>query len=428
MLLVFNFVCYNKPMIFGKILKDKEHYAVALDVGTEFAKALVFKVEDDRGTILGVGRQRQGLSDMQGGTVTDIAAVVSNCSKALERAFEAAGVEAREVSIGIAGELVKGITTTVHYERAKPNSKINIGELKEIIKKVQDKAIDQAYNQIAWETGRSEIDVRLVNSAVTDVRIDGYRVINPLGFQGKDVSVSIFNAFAPLVHLSSLETIAEELDLDLLGVTAEPYAVARAVIDKEAADFSAIFMDVGGGTTDIAVVRSGGVEGTKMFALGGRAFTKRIADNLDLPFQAAEDLKIGYSRGEVDEKSRSLVESVLKNDVDVWLAGVQLALSEFSNVDLLPSKILLCGGGSQLPEIKQALESPEWTRELPFARRPKVSFIQPDDILGVIDRTGLLVDPQDITPMALASLSLDLVSEDDLIPSILRKTLEAVSN
>ena len=421
--------------LFGKLIKKKlrDRYAIALDVGTEFVKALVFRVDektegDLNGVVVGVGRQRQGLSDMQGGTVTDIPAVAANCRAALERAFNMAGVEADQVVIGIAGELVKGVTSTIHYERAKHEQKISVNEVREIIKKVQSKAVTSAHSQIAWETGRSEIDVRLVNAAVTDVRVDGYRVTNPIGFQGKDVSISVFNAFAPLVHISSLETIADELDLNLLGITAEPYAVARAVAGGEATEFSAIFIDVGGGTTDIAVVRSGGVDGTKMFALGGRAFTKRIAEQMDLPFAAAEELKINYAHGLTDLKTSTIIKDVLKNDFSVWLGGVELTLSEFPNIDLLPSKILICGGGSMLPEIKTALESADWIKRLPFARRPRVSFIQPDSVSKIIDQTGMLVDSADITPMALASLGLDLVSEEDLIPSILRKTVEVTES
>ncbi len=93
----------------------------ALDVGTEFAKALVFDIDDaGHGTVRGVGRKRQGLRHMQSGTVADIAAVVDNCAVALQEAEEMAGFRPTQVVIGIAGELVKGFTTTVSQERKKP--------------------------------------------------------------------------------------------------------------------------------------------------------------------------------------------------------------------------------------------------------------------------------------------------------------------
>jgi cell division protein FtsA len=402
---------------------NKDQYCVALDVGTEVVKALIFRLEGDKAVVTGVGRQKQKLGDMQAGAVTDIAGVVANCSRALGRAEEMAEVRPEQVIIGIAGELVKGTTTSVHYERFNPNAKIDLAELKNIIHKVQWKAFDRVRSQLAWETGYPEIDVKLVNAAIVDVRIDGYRVANPIGFQGKDVTVGIFNAFAPLVHLGSLQTIASELDLDLISIAAEPYAVARCMGTEEGSEFSAIFIDIGGGTSDVAVVRNGGVEGTKMFALGGRAMTKKLAQVLNTSFTKAEQIKIDYTADFLDEKSNKMVHEALTSDCQVWLSGVELTLSEFSNVDLLPSRILLCGGGSVLPEIQEALSGHSWIKKLPFARRPQINFIQPSDVSNVLDKTKLLTTQQDITPMALANLALDLAGEEELLPGILRKVI-----
>ena len=93
----------------------------ALDIGTEFAKALVFDIDDTGiATVRGVGRKRQGLAHMQSGTVADISAVVDNCQVALQEAEEMAGYRSTQVIVGIAGELVKGFTTSVSQERKKP--------------------------------------------------------------------------------------------------------------------------------------------------------------------------------------------------------------------------------------------------------------------------------------------------------------------
>ncbi|MBI4029956.1 hypothetical protein HY373_02130, partial [Candidatus Berkelbacteria bacterium] len=94
--------------------------AIALDIGTEFVKSLIFKVEGREGVVLGVGRQRQRLSDMQGGAVTDISGVIENAEKSLEQAAAQAGFLPEQVIMGIAGELVKGTTTTIRYLREKP--------------------------------------------------------------------------------------------------------------------------------------------------------------------------------------------------------------------------------------------------------------------------------------------------------------------
>ncbi len=396
------------------------HYA-ALDIGTEFVKALIFKIgEGGKAHVVGWGRQRQRLGDMQGGTVTDIGGVVENCAKALDAAEEMAGAVAESCVIGIAGELVKGTTTTVHYERLKPTIKIDYNELKNIVNKIQMRVFEEARKQLAWETGHEEIDVKLVNASVVDVKIDGYRVTNPIGFQGKEVSVGVFNAFAPMVHLGALQSVAADLDLDLITIAAEPYAVARSFGTQEAGEFNAIFIDIGGGTTDIAVVSNGGLEGTRMFAIGGRSFTKRLANTLNVPFARAEEIKIAYSEDLLKEKSKKIVRDALYSDASVWRSGVELALSEFSNLDLLPNRILLCGGGSALPEIKEVLSESGWYKDLPFSKKPSIHFIKPSDVVNIVDETGKIKDQQDITPMGLANLVVEM-GEEDVLPSLMRK-------
>ncbi len=413
--------------LFG-LRKPKERYAISLDIGTEFVKVLVFRIENDKAVVIGIGKQRQQLSDMQGGRVTDISGVIKNCEGALEQAFAAAKVTPQQCVVGIAGELVKGATIHVHYRRSNPQAKIDVKELKDIIEQVQAKAFEKTRSELAWETGQQAIDVKLVNSAVVDVKIDGYKVTNPIGFQGSDIQVGIFNAFAPIVHIGALQTIVEGLNLDLLSIAAEPYAVARCVGMEDSAEFSSIFIDIGGGTTDIAVVRGGGVEGTKMFAIGGRVFTKSIADTFDRTFTEAEKLKLDYSAGKIPEKSeiRQKIRKAIENDCEVWLAGVELALEDFSNLDLLPSKILLCGGGSLLPEIKEYLEKKSWTKHLAFARQPKVDFIRPNMVSSVKDETGKLLGSQDITPMGLANIAIDLAGDPGVIEGVLDKIVDGL--
>lgn len=394
---------------------DKQHI-VALDIGTEFVKALIAKIEDDQLKIVGVGRKRQDVSDMHSGAIADIAGVVQNCEAALSDAEEQAGLQAKRVVIGIAGELVKGVTNTIRYRRPQPDRPLDVAEMEFIIEKVQERAQGKAQKQIALETGNEEVEVKLVNSALVSIHIDGYKVSNPIGFQGKDVAVQIYTAFAPMVHIGALERVADELALELIAVAAEPFAVSRSVLGNDASStFTAVLADVGGGTTDIAVVNDGGVEGTRMFGIGGRSFTRTIASEMDLTYKDAEKLKMNLGHEQIKPSVKKQAEEAIDKTIDVWLAGVELALSEFDSVDHLPNRILLCGGGSSLEKLVTALETQEWYKELPFTKRPSIHHISPKEVVGIEDVTGDVKDHTFITAMGLLRVGYDTMmgSADD---------------
>lgn len=386
----------------------EEQYIVGLDIGTEYVKALIGRVVGDGVEIIGVGRRHQSLSDMQAGAIADIARVVENCDKALALAEQQAGVSARTAVIGIAGELVKGMTTTVRVTRKDAEKALDLPEVERIIKLVQQRAQAKAKQQMAWELGGKEVEIRLVNSALVGIEIDGYKVTSPVGFQGSDVVVQLYTAFAPLIHIGALERTAQQLDLDLLAVAAEPFAVARSVIgDDTSASMSAILMDIGGGTTDIAVINDGGVQGTKMFGIGGRAYTRAVERELNVEFEQAEELKVGLSEHHVPQHQAAAVEGALKKTLDVWMSGVEVALGEFTKLDHLPHRVLLCGGGSSLDSLMDKLEQTDWYTHLPFTKKPIVQHIHPDEVVGIIDKTGQVNDHTFITAMGLLRVGLD---------------------
>lgn len=388
--------------------ETRDDLLVGLDIGTEFVKALIARVDGDTLEIVGVGRARQDLSDMHGGAIADIGGVVRNCEDALSQAEQQAGGQGRRAVIGIAGELVKGTTSTIRYKRPQPDRALDINEMEFIIEKVQQRAQTKAQAQIALETGNKDVEVKLVNSAIVSIHIDGYKVSNPIGFQGKDVAIQIYTAFAPMVHIGALERAAGELDLDLIAVAAEPFAVSRSVLGTDASsNFTAILTDVGGGTTDIAVVNDGGVEGTKMFGIGGRSFTRTIAADMELSYEDAEKLKVNVDDENLKSSVAKQVNTSIDKTLEVWLGGVELALSEFDSVDHLPSRILLCGGGSSLTKLVDALKNETWYKELPFTKRPSVQHISPEDVVGITNKTGSELDHTFITAMGLLRVGYD---------------------
>jgi len=403
----------------------------ALDVGTEFAKALVVALEEREGVLTGVvrgvGRQRQGLSHMQSGTVSDIDAVVANCRTALDEAEQMAGLKPGSAVIGIAGELVKGTTSVRIVHRDRPQAPLTQPELERIVQRAQSEALDEAESRIAWESGVERMEVRLVHAAIVEMKIDGYPVSNPIGFTGSQLELAVFNAFAPMVHLGALQSVAHRLGLQLLGVIAEPYAVATCLDPGELGDAGAVFVDIGGGTTDVALVRHGGIAGTKMLALGGRAFTKGLAERFGLSFARAETLKLAASAAELPESvpAQSLHDA-LAEDAAVWRRGVELMVSDLAAGELLPARVYLCGGGAELPQVAEVLAQDDWWRRLPFARKPQVAALRPDEVAGLRDATASLATRQDVTPMALAHQALILDSQSSATDRAMRQAVRAL--
>ena len=425
--------------------KSSEDVILALDIGTAFVKAVVARQEGDTLKIIGIGKARQALSNMYAGAIADIPAVVATCEKALAQAEQQAGVMSKLTVVGIAGELIKGNTSTVHYKRRNGNKPITEQEMDLIIKRVQDRAGEKARKEVALETDNDNVEVRLINSAIVSLSIDGYKVANPIGFKGSDLTIQFYTAFAPLVHISAIEKVCAELNLDLLAVAVEPFAVCRACLgDDVDSNFSAIVMDIGGGTTDIAVVDDGGVEGTKMFSIGGKSFTRQISEKLGVDYDTAERIKIQLSQDPLDQPEKTTIEeakqhinltdteeqkvmSAVMDNLDVWLGGVQLALEDF-DVEMLPGKFLLCGGGAGLQQLQETLAMTDWFKDLPFSRRPVIHLLDDPDIPGIENHTEYDLDYSFITAFGLLRVALDTLAGADEETGLRAKLAKILQN
>ncbi|TMG38536.1 MAG: cell division protein FtsA [Chloroflexi bacterium] len=406
---------------------DYQNLFTALDIGTEYIKALVVKREGRNGVVLGASRQRQAFTDMQAGVPSDIQGIIESCDRAMSQAEDMCNIIPGQAVIGIAGEQVKGFSTAVTVPRADPNLKINEVELLQTIQLVEKRALREARHLMSEELGVPDVDVKLINSAITSVRIDGFPVQNPLEFQGKQMVITVFNTFAPLTHVGALQTIASELDLELVATVAEPYAMARCAATDEVLDFGGIFVDIGGGTTDVALVRNGGIEGTRMFPIGGRVFTKKLAARFGISFADAEAVKVRHSRNELPAAQAEKVHTVVSRDAEVLVEGIAITLSELARGDRLPTALYLAGGGSALPEVREQLEAFPWGEKLPFARTPTITVLRPVDVRGIYDSTGLLLDQQDITPMGLAFHAIQQEGgADGPLFGLMRKALKAM--
>ena len=363
---------------------------------------------------------------MQSGTVADIAAVVDNCAVALQEAEEMAGFRPTQVVIGIAGELVKGFTTTLTQERKRPEAQINDAELVKLIDLVQREALREAERSITWETGLPHVDVTprpQRDRRRVDRRLRADQPGRLPGPPHQDRDLQRVRAAGPPRAPSSRSRASWTSSCWRWSPsrTPSPASWARSTSARPG---RCSWTWAAGRPTSRWSARAG-IEGTRMFALGGRAFTKSIADRLDLPFPRAESLKVDYARG-LPIAEHDAVAEIVGEDAAVWAAGVELVMEELAGGEMLPFRIHLCGGGSRLPEIREALASERFWKGLPFARPPEVSIMAPDQVEAISDATQLLVDQQDVTPLGLAWQAIEIQTSEDPLDAALRRVLRAM--
>jgi cell division protein FtsA len=414
-------------MSWGRKPKSEPSKQLILDLGTETVKAVILFVEDNEVHIAGRAYVKYSPKSVQGGVIVDLSGTTVACRTAIEKASAQAGVTPKSVIVGVCGQLVESVTTTVHYDRAHPEEILESLELKNIIYKVQQRSSERLRNVLREKFSDAHPDVELIHAAVVDMQLDGYTLGNPIGFQGKRLTLTIFNAYIPLVYASMMQGLARQLDLQLVSVAAQPYGISKllAKIDSTK-EFNGIFIDIGCANTDVVVVKNGSVEGMQSFALGGQAFSRALQKGLKVTPDRAEKIKLEHGLGKLNKQSAEKVSQILLADARVWLTGVELALKEFSDLKILPSRIYLTGGSAPLPELRRVLLTKDWAEALPFSSKPYPDVISADDVDNVVDDVGLDWDAQDLPTLGLTKLLLNLTSEDDAVTDMLQSIVRSM--
>jgi cell division protein FtsA len=229
---------------------------------------------------------------------------------------------------------------------------------------------------------------------------------------GSEAKLTIYFTFAPVLHVNYLKTVTDSIQVKLLGIVAQPFAIARAIKGANNSDYSSIIVDIGGGTTDIAVIQNGISVGTHMIAFGSRVFTKHIATDLNLTLADAEDFKIKYSDGNLSDVRMQQVRTTVTKYTPFWALQLAIGLEEFLGiVKGFPHSLYLCGGGALLPEIKSSIIEFPWSKELPFNRHPKPEYLYPSDLNDIVDDKGLLQSIDDVTPASIARFTLEILDK-----------------
>ncbi|MBI4836841.1 MAG: hypothetical protein HY813_00325 [Candidatus Portnoybacteria bacterium] len=416
----------------SSLVGDKKggDYMLALDIGTESVRAAIFDIDDGekdkpRAVVCGVGGMTMAASEGKEGFIAEIVEV---CRLVKKEAENMAGFEVNKAIIGMTGQSLKCSTALVSYDRKNASETIDLSEIKNIVQKSQWRAFDDLRKREAEEYGLSETEIKLVDGLITDAKVDGYRVSDPIGFEGKEITLTIFNIYTSLFYLDLLRRLKKNLGLEIIASVPVSFAVENALAESvfktvNLSEVSGIFIDCGVGATDVVIAHQEIFEGPKTICFGGRTFTRRLASQLQLKDEDAERLKKKYSANQVSSLVKRKIAEILASSLKMWLGGIKATLKSFSFLNSFPSLILVAGGGGIPFLLKRALESQEWQDGLNFSQEIKVRVLRSSDIPDVEDKTGLLDDSSDISLSALINFNLKLKREKSTLNSILARII-----
>jgi len=390
----------------------QSNFYISLDIGTEVLKGLLFSVSEIGVEVWHSFNVKQQTKAMRSGVILDDVTVAENANLVVQKLVE--NLEENErpstVVLGMAGELINGISITVNYDRGN-NSKrpVSDDEERKIFNSIFSNILQNGRGELAKRLSTTEDNVEVLHITVTGVEVDRRKGQSLVGSTGREIKVFLYASFAPKKYVESVKRIVNQLNLRIGAIAAQPFAVSRSFGGSRDPSFSSIFVDVGGGTTDVAVVQEGNIIQTQMYPYGGRAFTQRIEAEMDTTYSIAESRKIKYSEGELQLDLRDQIRRIIAQDVSLWVESLQVALEHFEGITEFPTEIYMCGGGAMIPDIKEQILTYPWAKVLPFKRNPKVSLINPSRLDKVYDKSGLLVNPYDVTPASLARFFWDVL-------------------
>lgn len=263
-------------------MEEKERQEVGelvagLDIGTTKICAVIGEVFADRVDIIGVGTAAS--SGMKKGVVVNIEATVKAIREAVDAASDMAGCDLETVYVGIAGNHIKGFNSPGIL--AINNQEIREKHIEEVIRAAQTVKISD--NQ------------QIIHVLPQEYMVDDHTGIqNPLGMTGVRLVTNVHIVTADNTSLHNLVTSCNRAGLGVSEIVLESVASSYPVLDKDEMELGVALLDIGGGTTDLAVFCNGSIKHTWELALGGNNLTNDLSVGLRTPLQEAEELKYLY--------------------------------------------------------------------------------------------------------------------------------------
>ena len=341
-----------------------KNYSVGLDIGTTKIVAMVGeKNQFNKVKILGVGKS-QSLG-VHRGVVNNITQTIQSIKIAVDEAQSKSGVNVKEVAVGIAGQHIRSLQHSDYITRENPDEVINENDI--------DKLIDQVYKLVMLP------GEEIIHVLPQDFKVDGQSEIKePIGMYGSRLEANFHIVVGQVSSIRNIGKCIKSSGLEMGDITLEPLASSDAVLSEEEKEAGVALIDIGGGTTDVAIFKDGIIKHTAVIPFGGNVITEDIKEGCSIIGNQAEQLKIKFGSAWPGENKDSEIVSIpglrgrdpkeisLKTLSKIINARVveiiEQAYLEIKNYGHEDSKkkliagIVLTGGGSQLRHLKQLAE------------------------------------------------------------------------
>lgn len=356
----------------------REEIIVGLDIGTTKICTVVAEVAGDDVNIIGIGSHPS--VGLRKGVVVNIETTVESIQKAVEEAETMAGCEISSVYAGIAGGHITGFNS--YGLIALKGDEINQADVDRVIESARAVAIP--------------MDREVIHVLPQEFIVDGEPGIrNPIGMIGVRLEAKIHIVTGAVTSAQNIVKCANKAGLDVCDIILEPIASSEAVMTAEEKESGTVLIDIGGGTTDLAIFSGNNIRHTFVLAIGGNNMTNDISVGLRTPMAEAEKIKIKYGTClpdkvkndeaiEIPDMSgrggrklpRQILAEILEPRVEEIFTLVKREIHRAGMKDFVTSGVVLTGGASLLEGISTVAES---VFELP------VRVGTPQGISGLVD-------------------------------------------
>ncbi len=343
---------------------EKKELYIGLDIGTTKIVAMIGVINEyDKLKIIGVGKSKS--LGVHRGVVNNISQTIQSIQSAINEAENNSNEKIDKVIVGIAGQHIRSLQHSDYITRDNSDEVIDIQDI--------EKVINQVYKLVMMP------GEEIIHVLPQEFKIDGQSEIKePVGMFGGRLEANFHVVVGQVSSIKNIARCVKSSGIDFDGITLEPLASADAVLSREEKEAGVALIDIGGGTTDLAIFKDGIIRHTSVIPFGGNIITDDIKEGCSIIEKQAELLKIKFGSAWPGENKDNEIVSIpglrgrdpkeisLKNlskiihaRVVEIIEQVYMEIKNYGHEDQkkkLIAGVVLTGGGSQLKHLKQLVE------------------------------------------------------------------------